>query len=91
MPRPSKPIKIGAVTKAAMSQPRLRCRMKRGLALFGANLLPRHWVIHAMPDVPANEAAAAESPTSIMPTGLKIPVPPCRECRRLYTGQLSDP
>src|SRR5437868_13494387 len=59
------------VMKAAMIHPRLRCRAAGWLAVLGTNFPPRYWVIHAIPDVPPNEAAAAESATRIMPTGVE--------------------
>lgn len=73
MPRPSTETKTIAVMKATIIQTRLRCRARAWPPTFGTSLLPKHWVIHAIPEVPPNEAAAADTPIKIIPTGLNIP------------------
>lgn len=66
-------MKIAAVMAAATIQARLRGRVNCWLGILGTSLDPRHCVIHAMPEDPPNEDAAAEIPTRIIPTGLNSP------------------
>lgn len=78
-------MKSAATINAAMIHARLRCNVKGGVGVFGANRMPKHCVIQAIPEVPPNDAAAAESGIRIQLTGFKTPaavlrtLPLCRE------------
>ena len=83
-PGPSAKIKTTARVPEAAIQTQLRA-ISAGRAVVPLGIEPplSHCAIHASPDVPPNDAAAAEIATNSMPTGLNKPamhesVPPAR-------------